>query len=254
MIDVHSHILSGIDDGAETPEESVAMALMAAKNGTTDIVATPHANQQFRFDYDLVTEKIMALQEACGDRIKIHRGCDFHLYFENIEAAVAQPTRYTINNRCYLLVEFADFVVSRTVEPIFDRLQRAGMIPVITHPERNSTLIHKINDLARWVQRGCMLQVTANSFTGRWGKHTRQFSEELLRRGMIHVIASDAHDTEYRPPILSEAFEHIKRKHSPERAQLLCVENPRAMLTGDSIDYEATEDRVTGKKWFEFWK
>src|SRR5438034_6490717 len=140
MIDIHSHILPGLDDGAKTLEDSVAMVRMAAAAGTTDIVASPHANQEYAFDPQKVTEKISELQAAVGDVPRIYYGCDFHLTPENIDNAIHSWERYSINHKGYLLVEFSDFHIPKTIEELFARLLRARLRPVVTHPERHHLL------------------------------------------------------------------------------------------------------------------
>src|SRR5215472_3852591 len=127
MIDIHSHILPGLDDGSESLEESVAMLRQALAAGTTDIVATPHANQEYFFDSRMVEQKISELQAAVGDAPRIHYGCDFHLTLENIEDALRVPEKYSINHRGYLLVEFSDFLIPKTTDEIFARMMRAGL-------------------------------------------------------------------------------------------------------------------------------
>src|SRR5262249_29638841 len=136
LVDIHSHILPGLDDGAKTLEDSLAMLRLASESGTTDIVATPHANNEFRFDPELTGQKIDELQQAAGPVPCIHTGCDFHLMVENIQDAVAHPGKYSINHLNYLLVEFSDLLIPRTTQEIFDHLQGAGLIPIVTHPER----------------------------------------------------------------------------------------------------------------------
>ncbi len=253
MIDIHSHILAGLDDGAKTPEESLAMVRMAAETGTTDIVATPHSNLEFSFDPDLVDRKIAELQEAAGDIIRIHRGCDFHLHYDNIQDALADPSKYAINRKCYVLVEFSQLLVSRATENILHRIREAGMMPVITHPERHALLQQRIEQLATWVENGWYLQVTAQSFLGRFGKAARNFSEKLLSRGLVHFVASDAHDTAYRPPRLDQAYAHIADKYGAELAELLCAVNPKAALEGTPIETGAVPPPPLPRKWFQFW-
>src|SRR4051812_36599697 len=108
MVDIHSHIVFGVDDGAKTLEDSIAMLRIAAGAGTTDIVATPHSDLRFQFKPKLVTERIAAMQAEMGDAIRIHRGCDFHLYFDNIRAVMTDRTPFTINGQRYLMVEFSE--------------------------------------------------------------------------------------------------------------------------------------------------
>ena len=140
------------------------MLKAAADAGTTDIVATPHANNRFPFCLDLVEEKLAQLRSAVACNIRIHSGCDFHLSYGNIQDALRYPSKYTINNRCYLLVEFSDISVFGRHVNVFTQLLDAGITPIITHPERNSLIRSRIDDLQKWVLDGCLVQVTAQSF------------------------------------------------------------------------------------------
>ncbi|MDQ6700372.1 MAG: exopolysaccharide biosynthesis protein [Acidobacteriota bacterium] len=252
MVDIHSHILPGLDDGAKTIDDSVAMLKVAAESGTTDIVATPHSDMHYQFQPELIEEKIKELQSLAGNSIRIHRGCDFHLHFDNIQDCLAHPTKYTINHKNYLLVEFSDQLIAPTSGEIFNRLSNVGITPIITHPERNALLSKKLDLLARWIQEGALVQVTAQSFLGRFGKHAISTSEELMDKGMVHFIASDAHDTEYRPPILRDAYKHIEHKYGADRAEALFTINPRATLTGEYLEFFDVAE-VKPRKWYQFW-
>ena len=253
MVDIHSHVLYGLDDGAETLDESLDMLRMAAASGTTDIVATPHADLQFPFRPDLIAERLAELRPAVEGLIRIHSGCDFHLQFDNIQDALKNPAKYTINGLGYLMVEFSDLVIFNNTEDIFERMRAAGIAPVVTHPERNPLLQQKISRLERWVASGILLQVTAQSLLGHFGNTVRRCSEELMERGIVHFIASDAHDTENRPPRLDEAWEYVCRKFGEARAQrLLCV-NPAAVLTGDPLPPPDEAAPQPKRKWYQFW-
>src|ERR1700722_11358499 len=143
MIDIHHHLLWGMDDGASNFETSVAMAKMAAADGISHIVCTPHANGQYAYDPVMIGEKIEVLQrllDSEGVAIKLGVGCDFHMSYENIQEAKLDPRRYSINALGYLLVEVADYGVPRGLTDIFYQLQLAGLTPILTHPERNPTL------------------------------------------------------------------------------------------------------------------
>ena len=139
-MEIHCHILPDLDDGA--PEERVAieMARMAAANGVTHVVATPHANYRFAFDPALNRHKQEALQQAMWDSLQILPGCDFHLSYENLEEIRQQPSRFTLNGHQYLLVEFADSGFPPGIDQIFVDLLAQNLLPVITHPERNPLL------------------------------------------------------------------------------------------------------------------
>lgn len=257
MIDVHSHILHGLDDGAANLDISLAMVRLAAEWGTTDIVASPHANQEYKFDPAQVEDRLEELRTAAGAECpRLYYGCDFHLSFDNIQDAVAHPTRYTINHGRYLLVEFSDLVIFPNTTEIFARLLDAGMIPVITHPERNTLLQQRLPKLREWSQMGCLLQVTAQSFNGRFGRRAERFSKVLLEEDLIHVVASDAHDTKHRPPDLGEAYDWLAKERSEALAETLCVRNPGAVLRSEPLPepVAANGEAAGGRKWYQFWK
>ncbi len=224
---------------------------MAAASGTTDLVATPHANLKYKFD----PQKIRArLEEISGQGVRVYSGCDFHLSYENIQDAIANPARYTINQKCYLLVEFSDLIIFKNTPEIFARLQDAGMIPVVTHPERNGLLRQRVEEIAKWVESGARVQLTAQSLLGRFGRRAEEFSETLIDRGLAHFIASDAHDCEHRPPKLDAAFAWIERRYGRGLAELLCVKNPRAAIDGAPVDSAGVSGRGESRKWYQIWR
>ena len=194
MIDIHCHPLPAIDDGAKTLEVAVAMCQMAAADGTTHLVATPHCNYRYKFDPEVNRAKLRELQEAVGEKPELLLGCDFHLSYDNIQDALAHPRRYTVGSTPYLLVEFSDFGVSPGVLESVHRLIAAGMRPIVTHPERNATLSRNHDVVLRLVELGCFVQVTASAFTGYWGEGIQTSAEQLLRRRLVHALASDAHE------------------------------------------------------------
>lgn len=230
------------------------MVRMAAEHGTTDLVATPHANPEYRFDPDLNSERLAQISAASGEVLRLHTGCDFHLSFDNIQDAIQNPGKYTIDHKNYLMVEFSDLLIFHNTADIFNRLLDAGMIPVITHPERNSLLRQRLDQIEQWVAAGVRVQVTAQSLTGRFGKRAEAFSKSLLDSGLVHVIASDAHDCEHRPPRMDAAFEWLKVNYSERFATLLCLTNPQAALTGASMVAVKESGARQGGKWFQFWR
>ena len=255
MVDIHSHILPGLDDGAQTLEESVAMLRIAAESGTTDIVATPHANVEYTFDPEVVSAKIREVQEAVGSLIRIHAGCDFHMKFDLIEDLFQNPTRYTINGKGYLMVEFSDLIILPTTDVVFDRMNSAGIVPVVTHPERNPLLQQRLDQLERWARNGVLLQITAQSLLGRFGPTAKRVSDQLLDRNLVHFVASDAHDTEDRTPRLDLARQYVSKHWGESRADRLFRRNPAAVLKGEPLP-APEETEMTGRrkrKWYQFW-
>ena len=254
MIDVHSHVLWGLDDGAETLEDSVAMLVIARAAGTTDIVATPHANARYKYNLDLIAERIRDLEGVPADLPFVHRGCDFHLSLDNINEALREPAKFTVNGRNHLLVEFSDTFIPPSTEEIFRQFIALGIVPVITHPERNPILQGAIDRLRIWTAMGCLMQVTAQSLTDRFGKAARSAAFSMLSERLVHVIASDGHDTVHRPPRLDAANEILHEKMGSEAADLLLIHNPRAILEGGKVWLAASGgvQREKKRKWFFF--
>src|SRR5262249_42625166 len=141
MVDIHCHILPGLDDGADTFDESVKMAEMAVEDGITHVVGTPHSNNEFKFDPDLVRKRRDELQERIGGQLQLATGCDFHFSFENLQDLETHRTKYTINQKNYLLIELNDFAIPPNIEETLHRLQLLGIAPILTHPERNPLLL-----------------------------------------------------------------------------------------------------------------
>jgi protein-tyrosine phosphatase len=247
LVDIHSHILPGIDDGARTLDESLAMLQLAAAAGTTDIVATPHANNRFTFDEGVVEEKLAEVRAAAGDGIKIHRGCDFHLTPENIADALTNPAKYSIAGRGYLLVEFSDHSVPETASEIFRKMLNAGLRPVVTHPERNPKLRERLELVELWVDQGCYAQVTGSSLLGGFGKSAKEVADRLLRNSLVHFLASDAHDCNHRSPVLDAVWAHVVKQFGERTARGLLETNPAAALEGGKVERIRMDPR---KKWF----
>lgn len=254
MIDIHSHVLYGLDDGARTIEDSLAMLRMAAASGTTDLVATPHANPAYRFDPQRIAGQIEEISASSVAGVRLYTGCDFHLSYENIQDAIENPTKYTINHKNYLLVEFSDLLIFKNTLEIFGRLGDAGMIPVITHPERNGLLRQRLDEIAKWVDAGALVQVTAQSLTGEFGRRAQEFCRVLLDRGLVHFVASDAHDCQRRPPRLDQARAWLMENYGETLAEALCVSNPGAALRGEHLKALPDEVVSSSHKWYQFWR
>ena len=254
MIDIHSHVLFGLDDGARTMEDSLAMVRMAAEHGTTDLVATPHANLTFKFEPEQIAERMARVREAAGGVLRLYTGCDFHLSFDNIQDSIEHPRKYTINQQRYLLVEFSELLIFNNTEDIFARIRDAGMTPIVTHPERNGLLRQRIEKIAQWVDQGARVQVTAQSLTGGFGRRAQEFSRELLDRKLVHVVASDGHDCERRPPVMDQARTWLRQTYGAALAESLCVGNPGAALSGNDMHLPNPDEHRTVRKWYEFWR
>jgi len=232
MIDIHSHPLPGVDDGARSFEVAVSMCRIAAADGVTHLVATPHSNYSYTFDPDINRQLLAELQAKVGERPKLLLGCDFHLSYDNIQICVQNSKDFTINGTSYLLVELPDQFFPDHLDQVYYDIQVAGLKPIITHPERNPLLQRKPELLENWVSIGCLVQVTAQSYTGGFGTKARKYAEKLLDAGSVHFFASDAHDVRRRPPLLSRCYRKVANEKGKEIADLLLQKNPEAVING----------------------
>lgn len=247
MVDIHCHILPGLDDGAKSLEEALQMAEMAIEDGITHVVGTPHANGEYVFDSNLVRQRRNELQSRLGDRLTLGTGCDFHLSVENLENIRSWPKNYSINHKRYLLVEFADFAIPPTAEEALHRLQLLGLSPIITHPERNQLIRAQPQRLWGWLKQGCYVQVTAQSLLGKWGETARKQVEDWLEQNVVHFFASDAHNTTHRPLQLRQAYSVVAGRWGESLAQSLFRENPLAAFEGRELPYEPELSSTPGR-------
>jgi protein-tyrosine phosphatase len=237
MVDVHCHILPGLDDGPKTIDVSLEMAESAIADGITHVVATPHSSGTYCFDYSLVRERRDDLQAKIGSRLILATGCDFHLNPENLDALRADAPRFCINQRGYLLLEFNEYSIPPSMDQTLHEIQLLGLRPIITHPERNAILRVQTERLVKWVRQGCFVQVTAGSLSGVFGPSAQKDAWRWMEDGLVHFVASDAHNTRGRPLKLQAAFDLVRGQCGEEKARGLFVENPMAAFEGRELTY-----------------
>ena len=213
------------------------MAEAAIADGITHVAATPHSSDEFFFDFAQARALCKDLQARIGARLELATGCDFHVNAENLAALKQDAARFTINQRNHLLVEFDEFAIPPSMDQMLHELQLAGLQPIITHPERNGLLRAQPERLARWVKLGCAAQVTAGALTGGFGSSAQRDAMRWIEQGLIHIVASDAHNLRRRPLALRPAFEAVRKRFGEEVAKALFIENPRAAWEGRPPPY-----------------
>ena len=252
MIDIHSHILPAIDDGARTLEESIEMAKIAADDGIEQMVCTPHMFNGLSQNPEPaeIVDRVAELQEAIGAVLRVLPGNEVHVSHEIAEQA--KTNRVTkLNRQNYMLVEFPSMTVPVGAAELFYKLQLQGVHPILVHPERNNQLQRSPSQVADFVQRGVLIQVTAMSVTGEFGAAAKSCAENLLRHNCVHFLATDTHRPNRRPPVLSRGRDAAAAIIGAEKARRLVEENPLAVVNGESfaveppIPYESSKSANT---------
>ena len=237
MIDIHSHIIPEIDDGATSLEEALSMCRMAWEDGTKAIVATPHTlNGIYQPEGTQVADQITALQDQLREEdigLEIFQGAEVYSCPDLPLILKEEPTLTLNGQGKYFLLEFPHSIIPPQADQLIFQLKIRNFTPIIVHPERNMYVQSNIELLARLVEYGAFSQATAMSFTGGFGSRARECAYELLRRGLVHVIASDAHNASGRPPILSRAYQLILECAGAQKARDLFETFPRKILSGE---------------------
>jgi protein-tyrosine phosphatase len=229
FVDIHSHIIPGVDDGATSVDDAVAMIEAAAACGTAEIVATPHANGVYTFDPVVTKRKLAELQERVGTRVRLGYGCELHLTFDNVADAARHPEKYAINGHSYVLVEMSNFAVPDSLAAAFGALQSAGLRPVLAHPERNVYAHAGLHSLERLIGAGVLMQVTGQAVM------RNKTAQALIRAGWAHAVASDTHGVDRRSPSLAEAYQWVRLHIGERAAERLFRENPAAIVSGAAL-------------------
>jgi protein-tyrosine phosphatase len=250
MIDLHTHILPGADDGARDIEESIAMCAIMAREGTTAAVASPHdLNGTYENRPEQIRESVASLNSTLQERgigLSVIAGADVCLD-PRLVSLVADGRIMTLNDAGkYILLELPHYFHPDILKRTIFELGLRRITAIITHPERNEYLMAKPGILISALEAGALSQVTAASITGLFGGRIQKHAHELLRRSMAHIIASDCHNITSRSPGLLDAVEAVSRITGPEAAMRMVKDIPEAIVRGDDITPPAPIEEKLG--------
>ena len=251
MIDLHCHVLPGIDDGARSLEQAVEMCRMAAASGCEALVTTPHQwrGEWWNGDRAALADLRRQLQEAVGPSPRILGGGEIRVgpgllaEILALDAGTADGPLPLAGSR-YLLLELGPAAALSEAADLVHELSVAGWRPVLAHPELIHWLAEDFQAVAHLVSLGALTQVTAMSVTGDFGRRAQADSGRLIEMGLAHFVASDAHDLKRRPPGLRRAWETIAARWGDELARELLVDNPGAVVADRPLPAQSAAERA----------
>lgn len=254
MIDLHAHILPGIDDGAKDMCMSAEMLEIAARDGITDMIVTPHfIHGDIDNTADKIKQQLVQLAAEAEHRnisVSLYPGSEVFICPE-VPALLQEGKIQTLNDSRYVLIELPMAMVPEYTEDVLYEVRLLGYTPVIAHPERNMMMGRKPGILKELVEQGALAQVNATSITGLYGKRIERIAMKMIANGWVHFVCSDAHSCRGRAPILSRARERISRKYGKEKADRLFEANGRSVLSNSEIQgWENT--KTSGRHWIWF--
>lgn len=232
MIDLHNHLLPGIDDGAPDLEIALQLARIATQDGITHLVCTPHIHPG-RYDNDRASihqahqHFVQGLAEA-GIALQVSWAAEVRFGMELMASVTAGaiPFLGQWQGKKVLLLEFPHSEVPFGAERLTGWLLARNIVPMIAHPERNKGLMRAPKKLKPFLEQGCLLQVTAGSVAGHFGETAQELAHSLLEQGLVTILASDAHNVQHRPPHLAEGMQHAARIVGDAQAERLVKDTP----------------------------
>ncbi len=259
MVDIHTHILPGVDDGPSSVEEALSMLRRFEQEGTDTVVATPHYDRHISKlkspeEIPTLIENLKEKTRQEGIKVEILPGAELYLTERTLDLLKEFPRILTINSSSYVLLEFSlDFIVPNLKEIIFD-MMTAGFTPIIAHPERNRVLQRHPELLYELVVEGALAQLNAGSLTGLYGDEERTAAERFLDNNLIHAVASDSHNSQDRFASLPQARKIVEKKLGQEKARLLFEEVPEAIIKNEGLPDTGEPTLPRSKSIFDFFR
>jgi protein-tyrosine phosphatase len=240
MIDIHHHCLPGIDDGPRELAEAVDLCKRAADEGVETIVATPHVlrGRWQNTSRAKLESLLVALREQLGEHPRLLLGSEYFFAHDMTEVLASGTAIIPLNDSRYVLTEFAAHSVPPLIEQAFYRVQLEGWTPIVAHPERNLVFQSKPELLSTLVRLGARTQVTCGSLLGDFGPEAQSAATRWLKAGLVHFLATDAHNLGKRPPRVRESVAVLRNLVDERVVDALTRANPLAVIEGRPLAYE----------------
>ena len=240
IIDIHCHIISGVDDGAKTLEESKAMLKLAYAQGVRTIIATPHFRRGlFECPINKISDQYQALKDISrqmDERIKVFQGCEYFAEIGMAQVSKMEP-RYTMAGTTYVLAEFSRTAELSSMRAILRELISSGYKPILAHIERCECL-HQIQHVKELAKLGVLMQVNADSVLGEGGNRVKKFCQKLIKENLLSFIATDAHGSKVRPPNIAKCANYLESKMGYDYAKKILIDNPQKIVDEISGEYK----------------
>lgn len=253
MLDMHSHILFGVDDGPKTMEQSIEMLKQAEREGITEIIATSHVcHPQYDVHATDVLRQVPKLQQAIdalGIQLKIYTGHEVRIT-DNLLEKLAKKEVLPLANSKYLLLELPSSNVPNYTKHMIVLLKSQGITPILAHPERNKAIAEKPARLERLIREGAVAQITAGSLAGHFGKSVQKLSLDLVKANLVHTFGSDVHNLSTRPFLYDEGLNFLEKKKQLDAVDVLLENNARIIENKPFVLLEPEE--ISNKKWWQF--
>jgi protein-tyrosine phosphatase len=253
FVDIHCHLLPGIDDGAKDWDESLAMARMAVEDGTTTIIVTPHQLGNYGHNAgDDIRRRANELQKSLQQAelpLVVLPGADVRIEPGMVEM-IKQGEVLTLGDRKRHVLLELPHELYLPLGPILDELWQHKIAGILSHPERNEGILRNPEVIPPLVEAGCLMQITAGSLCGTFGPASRELSERFLLDGLVHFVASDGHGARSRRPLMRRAFERVAELTDEATALEICSHNPAAVAAGDRVSGGRRPIAKPKRRWF----
>ncbi len=256
FVDIHCHLIPGIDDGSKSLEESLEMARIAVEDGIAAIIVTPHQLGAFSHNQgDTIRDATASLQAALDANqipLQVAPGADVRIEDGMLQGLRSRTVVSLADLGHHVLLELPHELYM-DLRPLLTQLKHLPMQGILSHPERNHGLLARPHLVEELVEQGCLVQVTAGSLLGTFGPASQAMAESLVRDGLVHFLATDAHGSRGRRPLLRRAYIRAAELTSQRYAAEICCQNPLAVWEGEAIPPGRREVAAPAKSWFAAW-